>query len=171
MVVRHYADYKTPLMNAILYLKYRPDRDLARLMATWLSEILDTQLPLPDLIVAVPLGPKRQQERGYNQVAMIASELAQQTRIYSQENALIRIRETESQVGLDEQGRASNVLGAFKADQGLVAEKKVLLVDDLITTGATIYSCAQALSHAGAETVIALAVGRAIRPIRGTSNS
>jgi ComF family protein len=115
-------------------------------------------------LCAVPLHPARLAERGYNQSELLAAELA---RCWSlprlSSSALIRTRETDSQVGLDLPARQANVAGAFTASPRWVEGQDVLLVDDVCTTGATLNACAQALREAGAVTVSAVTLARARR--------
>jgi ComF family protein len=115
-----------------------------------------------DLVVPVPLGMRRLKERGYNQVGLIARPLALAMRLAYAPSALCRVRETRSQVGLTRAERHDNVHGAFQAAQRLVNGRKVLLMDDVATTGATLASCAEALCASGAQDVFALTVARAL---------
>ena len=161
--LRSYAAYRPPLKQAVLKLKYSPNKALAAQMAAWLVELYHTNMTPAELIVPVPLGDVRRRERGYNQVDLIASAMAGILDIPVQTAALARVQETRSQVGLDPSERFVNVSQAFVADPNLIKGQKVLLIDDLVTSGATLLGCAAALIDAGAPEVFCLTVGRTIR--------
>ncbi|MEN8240689.1 MAG: phosphoribosyltransferase family protein [Chloroflexota bacterium] len=114
-----------------------------------------------DMIVPVPLGPKRLKERGYNQAYLLAEAYANRLAIECNQHALRRIRETRTQVGLSIVQRQQNVTGAFKAESKEVSGKRVLLIDDILTTGATLNACAVALKQAGADRVFSLTLAHA----------
>jgi len=149
------------LVRAVLQLKYWPNRRLARVMGGWLAEICQREGWEPTLVVPVPLGKRRLHQRGYNQAGLVAAALAQRLNLPMREQALWRVRETRSQVGLDVPSRHANVQDAFRANPDLVRDQTVLLVDDLFTTGATLSACGQALILGGAREVLAVTVGRA----------
>jgi competence protein ComFC len=159
--VRSYARYKPPLVSAILMLKYQPNRQLARRMAGWLAELLERAAWRAEMVVPVPLAPDRLRRRGYNQAGLIAAELAELLHLPPAPEALVRARETRTQVGLAPEERWRNVRGAFLADPALAKGRLILLVDDLYTTGATLSACAEALYEAGGGEVFGLTVGRA----------
>jgi ComF family protein len=159
--VRSYALYEGPLVRALLQLKYRPNRRLAVEMAVWLKRLFQREGWSASMVVAVPLSVSRLRHRGYNQVALIASALARMLELPFDAGALRRIRETPSQVGLDPTERWSNVSGAFRSYLVKEPPQAVLLVDDLITTGATMAACASALQWTGVKQVFGLTVARA----------
>ncbi len=161
LIARSYAWYREPLVRAVLQLKYRPDRKLARRMGGWLEEICRRERWQPDVVIPVALSPQRQRQRGYNQAELVASALAGLLAVPLAVEGLVRTRETRSQVGLDASQRADNVRGAFRASPAWVEGRAVLLVDDLFTTGATLAACAEALRAAGAVQVFAATVARA----------
>jgi ComF family protein len=115
-----------------------------------------------DLIMPVPLDPERKRERGYNQAGAIAAPLARTMKIPYQKKGLRRIRTTRPQVGLSREERERNMIGAFKAEQSNLNGNTVLVIDDVITTGATINACAKALIDAGAKCVFGLALARSV---------
>lgn len=159
--VRAYAKYQGPMLKAILHLKYRPNRQLAQLMGRWLSEVVSKERWSAEIIIPVPLGSKRMRSRGYNQASLIAKGLADQLNVTFREDLLTRRRETKSQVGLDPLERKNNVQKAFLAKDGLSRDLTILLVDDLVTTGATLIACAQALHDVGIQRVYGITVARA----------
>jgi ComF family protein len=115
----------------------------------------------------VPLYFSRLWWRRFNQSAMLALALGRLTGVPVDCFALKRVRRTTSQVGLSADQRRRNVAGAFKVDKARAAAvkgKRVVVVDDVITTGATAEACARALKRAGAERVDVLALARAIEP-------
>ncbi len=133
---------------------YGVARPLGRLLAS-------TGAPMADLIAPIPLHKKRLRERGFDQALLLARTLSSAWKLPLEPRLLRRIRETRPQVGLDTRAREANVRGAFlsaKHAQG----KRVLLVDDVLTTGATAAACARALKEAGARRVEVLALARAI---------
>lgn len=148
-----------PLADAIHALKYRNRPALARPLGAWLA----ARAPLASgaVVVSVPLARGRRVERGYDQAALLADHLARaagsRTRL---RGALVRIRETPPQVGRTREERARNVAGAFLAAAGLEG-KDVVLVDDVVTTGATADAAATALRRAGARSVVVVALARA----------
>ncbi len=114
-----------------------------------------------DVVVPVPLHAKRQGERGYNQSALLARELARLTGLPLDERTTVRRRATAPQVDLDAQQRKENVRGAFVAVGTALAGRDVLLIDDVCTTGATLEACATALLGSGVHRVHALTLARA----------
>jgi len=115
------------------------------------------------ILCAVPLHPKRELERGYNQAALLAMELARAWSLpLAAADALERTRDTQSQVGLDFSARRANVGEAFRASQDVFGGRGVLVVDDVCTTGATLDACARALRDAGADHVRAVTLARAV---------
>jgi ComF family protein len=162
LTVRSYARYEGALVHALLQLKYYPNRRLASVMAQWLAEICRRERWQIDMIVPVPLGRNRLRQRGYNQAGLIASAMVPLLQSTYGERALWRVRETRSQVGLDAGARMENVQGAFRADREVVQGQTILLVDDLITTGATLFSCGMALLEADAKMVRGVSVARAL---------
>lgn len=160
--LRSWSAFDSPVRNALHRLKYRRDMGLGDALAAQLSQfVVDLNWPV-DLVVPVPLGQKRMKERGYNQVALIARPLSMTLRIDYAPDALTRIRETRSQVGLTKLERRHNVHEAFRAKNTRVHGRTVLLVDDVATTGSTLSSCAEAFYAVGARGVFALTVSRAL---------
>ncbi|MCC7300265.1 MAG: ComF family protein [Verrucomicrobia bacterium] len=114
-----------------------------------------------DVITAVPLFSPRRRERGFNQAALLAEALGRRLRLPFRERLLRRVRATVSQTGLTAPQRAANVHGAFRI--GLFARPaglRILLVDDVMTTGATVNACAKALKRGGAASVYVVTVAR-----------
>ena len=137
------------------------------MFARWLRKAGAELLADADLIVPVPLYPSRLWWRRFNQSAMLAQAVGPLTGVAVDCFALKRVRRTASQVGLTADQRRRNVAGAFKVDRaraGRVGGKKVVVVDDVITTGATAEACARALKRAGAARVDVLALARAVEP-------
>lgn len=122
-----------------------------------------------DLLVPVPISRTRQRQRGYNQAAMLARALAENVAIPFYPQALHRVRSTPSQVGLDRNARRENVRGAFVADPRWVRGKRVVVVDDVCTSGATLEACAAALYQAGAVSVWGFTLARVILNHEGGS--
>lgn len=154
------AVFAHPLRDAIHDLKYNNNRSLAeplgRLMAAaWQAHGLPA-----DRIVPVPLHPGRQAERGYNQSALLARVLAQTVGMPLDERVLIRQRPTQHQVGLGRAERQQNVAGAFSCRDDLSGQR-VVVIDDVCTTGSTLEACAEALKAAGATTVWGFTLARA----------
>lgn len=114
-----------------------------------------------DIVVPVPLGVVRRKERGYNQASLLARPVAMKLNLHYQLKALRRVRETQSQVELNREQRKLNVAGAFQADPKRVADKNILVIDDVTTSGSTLDSCAEALLSAGAGKVYGLTLARA----------
>jgi ComF family protein len=149
--------YRRDLRIAVHRLKFAGAWDLALPLGERLA-----QEPLPplDLLVPVPLHADRLRERGYNQAALIAMSLGQHRRL-PWRGALHRVRATRPQLTLDRVGRQANVAGAFAAD-GLVRGRRIGLIDDVFTTGATAQAAASALLEAGAAGIQVIVVARAI---------
>jgi ComF family protein len=118
--------------------------------------------PQPDLIVPVPLHPRRLRLRGFNPAAQIARSLAREFEIPFDAVALRRTRDTPSQTGFDRRDRRSNVRGAFRSRRGRCVPERIWLVDDVVTTTSTLSEAAIALRTAGASTIIGLCAARAL---------
>jgi ComF family protein len=112
-----------------------------------------------DSVLPVPLHCDRLAERGFNQAEALAREVANTLRLPLIADGLARVRMTEQQARLDARARAENMRGAFRW-QGAAPPRRILLVDDVLTTGATMGACAEALRAAGAEMVYGLALAR-----------
>ena len=129
----------------------------ARALAAFCSEAA------PDLIVPVPLHRKRLRQRGYNQSQLIGGVLAKQWKVPLEVRNLRRVRWTEPQTSLHAEDRRVNVRDAFAVrDPRRMEGKRVLLVDDVLTTGSTMRACAEALRQAGVTDVFAVTVARSL---------
>jgi ComF family protein len=151
--------------GAVLALKHADRLDLVPGFARWLGRAGHSLISQGDLVVPVPLHRSRLWRRRYNQAAELARRLAREFDLAFDPFALIRNRATPSQGAMaSAKARRRNVLGAFKvADPGRVAGKRILLLDDVLTTGATAEACARALKRAGAERVHVLALARVVK--------
>jgi competence protein ComFC len=158
--LRSWGVFSGPLRNVLHQLKYKHDRGLGEVLSRHLVEYLSRLDWKIDLIVAVPLGVARQKERGFNQSELLAYPIALGSGIPYNRNAITRIRETRSQVGLTAKERHLNVDGAFKADPHRVSNQCILIIDDVTTSGATIKACATALLEAESKVVYGLTLAR-----------
>jgi ComF family protein len=148
------------LRDAIHRLKYTGRTALAAPLGGLMAAYW-VQHPMPiDVVVPVPLHPTRLRDRGYNQAALLAREMAHRVGLVVDERALIRRRATAPQVELNAQQRSENVRRAFRCSGNSLAGKRTLLVDDVCTTGATLEACAMALYEGGARGVRALTLAR-----------
>ncbi len=159
--VAAWGKYQDPLRKAIRRLKYSRDIGLGDALAKHLVQLVVEHEIRAEVVVPVPLAKKRKSKRGYNQSALLARSLAYNLGIDFQPRAASRVRETASQVGLSLEERQENVAGAFRADPGRVSGKSVLLVDDVLTTGATLDAAGEAIRRAGARKIDAVVVARA----------
>ncbi len=160
--LRSWLVFEGPIRQALHKIKYRRNFSLGEALARQFSGYVSRLYWPVDLIVPVPLGKQRMSERGYNQVGLVAMPLAAILNLQYAPRAVVRSRETRTQVGLSISERKENVAGAFLADRNTVSGKKVLLLDDVATTGATISACASSLLEAGARSVHALTLARAL---------
>lgn len=148
------CDYAGEARRLVLLLKYARRPLAARLMGHLLEQALAESLDSPcDAVVPVPLHRSRLAERGFNQAALIARPVGQGLGVRVDYAVLRRVRETAGQAGLGPEIRRSNVTGAFRAS-GAAAGLRLLLLDDVYTTGATMNECARALREAGAASVL-----------------
>ena len=152
--------YEGAAREAVHALKYDGVSSLARPMAhLMLGRLVDWKPPV-DALAPVPLAGRRRRTRGYNQSELLARELARLTGLPLERRALVRQRAGAPQVGQpDEEARRRNVSGAF-APGPVSIKGSVLLVDDVLTTGATLDACARVLLRGGAEAVFALTFAR-----------
>jgi len=146
-----------PLARAVRALKFHGHRAVASSLGGALTGLLP--LPAGALVVPVPLHISRLRDRGYNQAMLLARALARRAHLRLVPRALVRHRATPSQAHLDAAGRRANLANAFEATMGLEAAT-IVLVDDVLTTGATADACATALRAVGAARVLVLTVGR-----------
>ena len=152
-----FGPYEDPLREAIHIMKFggikRVARPLGRLLA---------HLPLPeaDVIVPVPVGLRGLRERGFNHCYFLAQELSRSSGVPMESRLLYKQKETPPQVGLSAYARKINLRGAFAMREKFSGER-VLLVDDVITTGATMNECSKTLRRAGASEVTAVSLARA----------
>ncbi len=152
--------FEGPLREAIHVYKYRPLRSLGKHLAYWMAKQVRMTVPL-DVAIPVPLHKKRLRLRGFNQALMLAHGVSERFAIPLNYDNLVRTRYTRPQVELSGRDRVENVRGAFKLIRpSEVCEKRILLIDDVFTTGATMNECAKVLKDAGAESVTVLTLAR-----------
>ena len=149
--------------QAVVLFKYHNLRALSPTLAGLLKGYLDSH-PLPfDAVLPVPLHPRRQRQRGYNQSGLLARELSRLVGMPVMDGAIKRVRATPPQAraqGREE--RRGNVTSAFLCQERGLEGRNLLLVDDVCTTGATLDACAQALKKAGARAVLGLTLAREV---------
>lgn len=163
---RSFAIYQGPVVQAILLLKFEQIEPLGNWFAQRLAELVQSEgiALAADVVVPVPLHRDRERERGYNQAALISKPLAKRLRLAHKAVLLMRTRARPDKRILSLEERWECVRGAFATRPGChVDNLRVLLVDDVLTTGATLDACARTLRQAGARSVIGLTVARAVR--------
>ena len=156
------AKFSGPIPDIIHNFKYNGHFALAKPLATIMVEtwMLLTR-PEIDLVVPIPLHHEREKKRGYNQAALLVKSFGSQIKLDTDFEAVRRIRHTRPQVGLSAKARQVNVSNAFWANEKRIAGKRILMIDDVFTTGATMSAAANALSAAGALAVFGYCVARA----------
>lgn len=164
---RSFGAYEGALREVLHLFKYQGMRPLAAPLAERMARVFrEQQWEQAGFrwLVAVPLDAARRRQRGYNQAELLARELGRRVGLPLLADACRRVRTTAPQTGLTRAQRMENVRGAFGPGRraGLLAESDVLLVDDVLTTGATLSACARALRQAGARRVSALTVARTV---------
>jgi ComF family protein len=150
-------------------LKYSDRLDLAPMMGRWVSHAGRELLAEADALVPVPLHWRRLWARRFNQSAMLAAAISAESGVPIAAGVLKRVKPTAQQVGLSRTERAANVQGAFRVppeDRGAVAGRRLVLVDDVLTSGATVDGCARALLRAGAANVDVLIFARVAEAVR-----
>jgi ComF family protein len=163
---RSYGIYDRQLVRAILLLKWERIEPLGAWFAEKLAEIVRRESGLlgADIVVPVPLHRDRERQRGYNQAGLISKPLARKLGLPHKAVLLMRTRPRPGKQVLSLEERWESVRGAFATRPGSqVDNKRVLLVDDVMTTGATLDACARALLKSGAKCVLGLTIARAAR--------
>ncbi len=162
--------YDDHARDLILKLKHADRTDLAGLFAHWIARAAADILPEADAIAPAPLHPLRLLSRRYNQAAEMARLLARRSGVAYFADPVVRVRHTPSQGGKSAEGRRRNMAGAFAVPtrwRRRLEGKTILLIDDVLTTGATVEGCARALKAAGAARVDVAVIARVkISPAR-----
>ena len=150
--------------DLVIAFKHRDRTDAAPAYGAWMARAGADLLEAADLLVPVPLHRLRLIQRRFNQSALLAHALAARSEVACASDALIRTRPTPSQGRLSRSARARNVQGAFRVRRPAeVSGRRILLVDDVLTTGATASACATTLLRAGADAVDVLTLARVVR--------
>ncbi|MDY6847000.1 MAG: ComF family protein [Chloroflexota bacterium] len=161
--MRNLAFYGGVIRECIHALKYQNNRSLGKYFSELMLPLVVKETWQIDIVIPVPLSRERYKERGYNQAAAIAHPLALGLGKPFIPFGLKQVRDTRSQVGLSAEERQLNVIDAFEGIPELVNGKNILLVDDVMTTGATLASSAKALKCAGSGDVYCITIARFIR--------
>jgi ComF family protein len=167
---RSYGAYSSPMARAVVMLKYQRVTPLAGWFAGKLVPLVRASAAqfAADVIVPVPLHRARERERGYNQAELIARALSKHLRLPCRSHLLVRTRPRPEKQRLTVRERWQSVRNAFDMRAGAQVDKlRVLLLDDVLTTGATLDACSRALRDAGAAYVAALTVARAMPRSQG----
>jgi ComF family protein len=151
-----------PIRLAIHFLKYRNHKAVAAILAAILAEAYQRYQLAANIIIPVPLHPSRLHERGYNQSELLARAMAVILKLPVNSQALQRTRQTKSQMTLGVNERHQNVAGAFICANSDLSGQKILLIDDVCTTGSTLDACAQALKKSGVAAVWGLTLAKAL---------
>src|SRR5690606_1874466 len=160
-----YLEDDSRVERILYHLKYRARPEIGELLGTRYGEMLFTTPPFSEaaVIIPVPLHRIKMRRRGYNQSASFASGLSQSMRKAVTADVLVRTKASESQTRMNRHERYENVRDAFKVqNQEAISGRHVLLVDDVLTTGATIEACAEALLNEGADKVSAVTIAKAV---------
>lgn len=155
--------YAQPIIKMIYEFKFRGATAYGKILASYMSDITELVVDKEygfNMIVPVPLSDKRMKERGFNQAEMLSQKVAETTGLVHTVRALTKIKDTKSQAQLSPFERGTNLSGAFLADSSLVRGRRIIITDDVYTTGNTLRECAKALKAAGAERVMGLTVAR-----------
>ncbi len=151
----------------VLSFKYGDRLDLAPMMGQWMARAGSELLGQADALIPVPLHWRRLWSRRFNQSAALAGAISRAGGVPVLHEALKRVRATPQQVGLSKTERADNVQGAFKVpNKAAVSGRRLVLIDDVLTSGATVDTCARALLRAGAAHVDVLVFARVVAPVR-----
>jgi ComF family protein len=154
--------YRAPLDAMVKRLKFHGDLQLARLLGSLMAErVVQSAEALPEVIVPVPLHPRRLRRRGYNQALELARPIARRLAVPLEWHQVMRVRATDPQTEVPAPLRSRNVKDAFAVTPGFCA-RRVAIVDDVMTTGHTINELAKALCRAGATEISAWVCTRAV---------
>lgn len=149
-----YYNKASKLQHMLHALKYKNQPEVGNLLGKVLGKrLVDLALPVVDVVVPLPLHKKRLQQRGYNQAQRIAEGVSPVLNGTMELKGLSRVQHNSTQTHKSRRERIQSMEGAFKADSNVFKEKSILLVDDVITTGATMLSCAEALLDSGCRTI------------------
>ncbi len=158
--IRSVAVFDGVLRQAIHRFKYQRVSSLAEPFGNRLADYWRAEQLAADWLIPVPLHPSRERDRGYNQSELLARQLARRVNVPVRRNGLRRTRATAVQMTLNAVQRRENVVGAFECVEARVRGMRVVIVDDVSTTGATLDACAQAVLKAGAVSVMGLTLAR-----------
>ena len=152
--------HKPPVSHSIYQFKYHNQREFGKYYVRELLKQFESTIRKwnPDLIIPVPIHKRRRRKRGYNQAEILAREIARLTNIPTDSKILKRIRYTNPQKKLDDKLRKRNIQNAFQVRGDISHVRRVLLIDDIYTTGNTLNECAKKLKEAGVENVYFLTV-------------
>jgi len=155
--------YEGALREAIHRMKFDGERPLGRSLGRWLARSLPGETAEVDVIAPVPLHPRRVRERGFNQSELLSEALAAESRVAHAPRLLTKASPTRSQATLGRHDRKKNLRGTFTVTRGaIVSNLRVLLVDDIYTTGCTVEECARVLRRGGARAVRVVTLARSI---------
>jgi ComF family protein len=163
---RAVVSYETIILHAIHQFKYGNNISVGALLASFMADFSFPDVDFTDysLIIPVPLHIKRLRQRGFNQSLILAKALTKKWQIPVNFSLLKRHKFTETQTGMNKTERKQNIKGAFEVrDKKNIADKNVILIDDVYTTGATINECAKTMIKAGAQKVTVLTLARVLQ--------
>ncbi|ERI89449.1 comF family protein [Clostridiales bacterium oral taxon 876 str. F0540] len=154
------AYYSTIIADLIKRLKYKSDFLAGEFLASLLIDLINTNRIEYNLISYIPMTAKALRKRGFNQSKFLASLISEHFEVKTEE-ILIKSSETKDQIGLNDENRWENLSSCFKVkNKSILTNKRILLIDDVITTGATSYYCANELMNKGAEKVTILTIAK-----------
>lgn len=159
--------YEGPVPDLVQALKYADRTDLAPMLGAWMARAAHELVSGADLLLPVPLHWTRLAGRRFNQAALLARAVGRITGLPVRTELIVRARRTPPQVGLGRDDRADNMRGAFAVPdrrKGEIAGRRLILVDDVLTTGATLEAAARTLKKAGAAAVDVLTLARVVAP-------
>jgi ComF family protein len=157
--------YEGTILTAIHRFKYHGKTGIGKALGNIMADFASGlwEMGAFDMIIPVPLHIKKLKERGFNQAIILARPLSKRFRIPLEFSALTRVRLTPPQVGIGKKGRSLNVRGAFSVtNPKVISGRKILLIDDVYTTGSTLGECSRVLMDANAQAVAVLTMARTI---------